>query len=239
MRIYLQFFGFQSFDNRKKIRLNRCVSTNDHCIMEKISLWITGHSLGAALSALVYARLLFTPRDLGDDLVLRQGYMFGMPRIADANFISAFNFTTSTPYGDTSQSMWRVIDCLDVVTTVPTGLADIEENRTMLPRTSLLNYGHFGTAGIQLTGSSKGRGWKAQPGSFRGGSTMKIVQSKIPSTASPVQPRLVPVMMDVFKRKVDPTAVLRWTLSLIAPVNNHFPFKYYERLQQVKPDLSV
>lgn len=58
---------------------------------EKISLWITvgllmgtfikvfhtypsqGHSLGAALSALVYARLLFTPKDLGDDLVLRQG----------------------------------------------------------------------------------------------------------------------------------------------------------------------
>jgi hypothetical protein len=177
-----------------------------------------------------------------------------MPRIADADFISAFNFAASTPYGDTSQSMWRVIDCLDVVTTVPTGLADIEENRAMLPRTSLLNCtsrhvlslghqviqllmiinygirvlnpsdGHFGTAGIQLTGSSKRRGWKTQAGSFRGGSTMKIVQSKIPSTASPVQPRLVPVMMNVFKQKVDPTAVLRWTLSLIAPVNNHCGF---------------
>lgn len=62
-----------------------------------------------------------------------------MPRIADSDFISAFNFAASTPYGDTSQSMWRVIDCSDIVTTVPTGLADIEENRTMLPRTSLLN----------------------------------------------------------------------------------------------------
>jgi hypothetical protein len=206
---------------------------------EKINLWITGHSLGAALSGLVYARLLFTPKDLGDDLILRQGYMFGMPRIADSNFISAFNFAASTPYGDTSQSMWRIIDCSDVVTTVPAGLADIEENRTMLPRTSLLNYGHFGTAGIKLTGSSTGPGWEAQPGSFTGGSTMKIIQSNIRSTASPVPPRLVPITMDVFRQKIDPAAVLRWVLSFVAPMDDHFPFKYYERLHQVQTDLAI
>lgn len=42
-----------------------------------IPLWITGHSLGAALASLIYARYLRYPRDLGDGIVLRDGYTFG------------------------------------------------------------------------------------------------------------------------------------------------------------------
>jgi len=199
-----------------------------------------GHSLGAALSGLVYARLLVTPRDLGDDLVLRQGYVYGMPRIADSQFISAFNFAASSPFGDTSTSMWRVIDCSDIVPTVPKGLADIEENRAVLPQTSLLNYGHFGTAGLQLTGSPVGPGYEVQPGSFRGGSTMQIVHSKLSDKAPPVQAPPAPKMMNVLCFfRIDPIAVLQWGMSFVIPMYDHFPSRYYERLQQVKPDLVV
>jgi len=206
----------------------------------KINLWITGHSLGAALSGLVYARLLVTPGDLGDDLVLRQGYVYGMPRIADSQFISAFNFAASSPFGDTSTSMWRVIDCSDIVPTVPKGLADIEENRAVLPQTSLLNYGHFGTAGLHLTGSPVGPGYEVQPGSFRGGSTMQIVHSKLSDKAPPAQAPPAPKMMNVLCFfRIDPIAVLRWGMSFVIPMYDHFPSRYYERLQQVKPDLVV
>lgn len=78
----------------------------------KIPLWITGHSLGAALASVlysgfsfavspgmlrsrVYARLILIPsfaaarylyesEDLGDDIELRDGFVYGCPRIGDA-----------------------------------------------------------------------------------------------------------------------------------------------------------
>lgn len=42
-----------------------------------VPLWITGHSLGAALAGLIYARYLQAPADLGSGVVLRDGYTFG------------------------------------------------------------------------------------------------------------------------------------------------------------------
>lgn len=207
---------------------------------EKVNLWITGHSLGAALASLLYARLLFSPKDLGPDLVLRQGYMFGTPRVADAQFISAFDFASSTPFGDTTQSLWRVVDRWDIVTHVPPGLADKEEARAALPPTSLLNYGHFGTAGIRLTGSPNDDGWELLPGSFRGGSTLEIVQSTSYSTepASAHHPR-PPKMMDVLGMEVDPIGLLRRATSLVGPGADHMPSNYYARLQQVKAGLVI
>jgi len=203
-------------------------------------VWITGHSLGAALAALLYARLMFSPKDLGDDLVLRQAYVYGMPRVADAAFISAFDFAASTPYGDTTKSLWRISDCSDIVTTVPPGLADHEETRAMLSPSSLLNYGHFGTAGFKLTGT--GDGWKLQRGSLKGGSMMHVVQSKMSSanaTAPPMQQPPAPKTMDLLGMKIDPIGTLRWASSWVAPLDDHMPYSYHARLQQVKPGLDV
>lgn len=42
-----------------------------------VPLWITGHSLGAALAGLSYARYLHKPKDLGSNIVLRDAYTFG------------------------------------------------------------------------------------------------------------------------------------------------------------------
>jgi hypothetical protein len=119
--------------------------------------------LGAALAALLYARLMFSPKDLGDDLVLRQGasnfldstkrcrtaLLTHARRIRVRNaprsrrsvhmIISTFDFAASTPYGDTTKSLWRISDRSDIVTSVPPGLADHEETRAMLSPSSLLN----------------------------------------------------------------------------------------------------
>lgn len=62
-----------------------------------------------------------------------------MPRVANAEFVSAFDYAASTPYGDTTKSLWRVVDRSDIVTKVPSGLADHEETRAALPPSSLLN----------------------------------------------------------------------------------------------------
>lgn len=45
--------------------------------VKPVPLWITGHSLGAALASLAYARYLRYPRDLGRGIVLRDAYTFG------------------------------------------------------------------------------------------------------------------------------------------------------------------
>jgi len=42
-----------------------------------VSLWVTGHSLGAAFAGIIYARYLHKPKDLGDSIVLRDAYTFG------------------------------------------------------------------------------------------------------------------------------------------------------------------
>lgn len=65
--------------------------------------------------------------------------MFGTPRVADADFISQFDFAMSRPFGDTTRSLWRVIDRWDVVTHIPPGLADQGANQAILPNLSLLN----------------------------------------------------------------------------------------------------
>ena len=66
----------------------------------RIPLWVTGHSLGSALAALIYARFMHEPEDLGPDLVLRDSYVFGTPRLGDGDFAGKFEeAVVSSSYG--------------------------------------------------------------------------------------------------------------------------------------------
>jgi triacylglycerol lipase len=82
------------------------------------SLWVTGHSLGAALATLFAARLRFE-----EDKPIYGLYTFGQPRTGDRTFARAFD-------ADCRDLTFRFVNNSDVVPRVP-------------PRVSL--YSHVGT----------------------------------------------------------------------------------------------
>jgi triacylglycerol lipase len=82
------------------------------------SLWVTGHSLGAALAALFVARLRFE-----EDKPVYGLYTFGQPRTGDRAFARAFD-------ADSRDLTFRFVNNSDVVPRVP-------------PRAGL--YSHVGT----------------------------------------------------------------------------------------------
>lgn len=47
-----------------------------------------GHSLGSALASLTFFRMLVAPQDLGPDLILRDSYNYGTPRIGESATLS-------------------------------------------------------------------------------------------------------------------------------------------------------
>lgn len=51
-------------------------------------VWLTGHSLGAALATLATARFKFDP---ADQIKIQGLYTFGSPRVGDENFATAFD----------------------------------------------------------------------------------------------------------------------------------------------------
>lgn len=73
------------------------------CTAQRV--WITGHSLGAALATLLAARLP------ADSLVT-----FGAPRVGDADFAGGFDVNVLAGH------VARYVDCCDVVTTQPLNL---------------------------------------------------------------------------------------------------------------------
>ncbi|KAK4057504.1 hypothetical protein OIO90_001573 [Microbotryomycetes sp. JL221] len=112
---------------------------------ERIPLWITGHSLGSALSSLLFHRFLKMPSDLGDDVELRDCYGFGTPRQGDFDYCESFNTAIVTPF-NRHNILWRVRNNLDIVARVPPGLGDKASFGSYLSKLSVLNYGHFGAA---------------------------------------------------------------------------------------------
>ncbi|KAG0151071.1 hypothetical protein CROQUDRAFT_713059 [Cronartium quercuum f. sp. fusiforme G11] len=98
------------------------------------NLFIGGHSLGAGLASLLYARLLESPKDLGDDIVLRDAYTFGTPRTCDAKLATRIDFNLNNP-SNQGRQMWRIANRSrsphigDCITRVPPGMADNRDFR--------------------------------------------------------------------------------------------------------------
>ena len=132
----------------------RATSYSDH-----INLYVTGHSLGAALASVFYSRAIASPKDFGqteagqNQIYVRDAYCFGTPIVGDPACISAFNQSIHDRDLDHPQSLWRVTNRRDAVATM---LPDAGDNRTLahISPTSQLHFAHVGQE-IQITNNIK------------------------------------------------------------------------------------
>lgn len=96
---------------------------------QPLNLFVAGHSLGAGIAQLLYARLLESPDDVGPGVALRDAYLFGAPRACGAELVSRIERALRMPR-NFGCAVWRVANrdhsrvCGDIVTRVPPGLAD-------------------------------------------------------------------------------------------------------------------
>lgn len=98
----------------------------DNPKLERIPLWLTGHSLGAAIAGLLFAHLSTGSNDLEDVIEVCGGYTFGTPMSTDHNFVCALQS------GDDKQclgrQLWRVINDDDFVARLPPNLNTTQTN---------------------------------------------------------------------------------------------------------------
>jgi hypothetical protein len=103
----------------------------------KTNLFITGHSLGAGIASLLYARLLEEPDDVGPNIAIRDAYLFGTPRACSAKLVSRIEHNLRQPQ-NAGKAIWRIANrgksriCGDVVTRIPPGLGDDRSMRARL-----------------------------------------------------------------------------------------------------------
>ncbi|GES74656.1 alpha/beta hydrolase protein [Rhizophagus clarus] len=84
---------------------------------KKVNVWITGHSLGAALAQVFYARLMKID-PLPDYCVLRDAYVFAGPAVGDKDFASTFNGIFNKNFKE-NRMLWRIVNTNDIVTKMP------------------------------------------------------------------------------------------------------------------------
>ncbi|CAG8457353.1 103_t:CDS:2 [Cetraspora pellucida] len=107
---------------------------------EPVNIWITGHSLGASLATLFYARLLKLPNILSDDCVLRDVYSFAALAVGDSNFSSEF----SSRYNESNSTLWRIVCEQDIAPHLPPNNNAMRALRQYLATNDIMNYFHVG-----------------------------------------------------------------------------------------------
>ncbi|KAI8379384.1 Alpha/Beta hydrolase protein [Radiomyces spectabilis] len=109
-----------------------------------VQVWITGHSLGAAMSSLLFARWLKCPEDLSSRCQLRDAYVIGTPAVGDNDFASMFSSYNNVPV-TRSSVLWRVMNKQDIFCHLPPGYDDRTIGQYM-SSTDFFNYSHVGHA---------------------------------------------------------------------------------------------
>ncbi|KAG0747606.1 hypothetical protein G6F57_002919 [Rhizopus arrhizus] len=126
----------------------KCAQRMQARFQQPIQLWVTGHSLGAAMGSLLFARWLKCPGDIEPYCTLRDCYMFGTPAVGDSDFASEFASYSNLPLNRTS-TLWRVINKSDLICHLPPGYNSPTIGH-YAPRTDFFNYSHVGHA-VQIT----------------------------------------------------------------------------------------
>ncbi|SPO45879.1 uncharacterized protein PSANT_03565 [Moesziomyces antarcticus] len=132
------------------VRQIRATTGKDH-----VNMYVTGHSLGAALACVFYSRAIARPRDFGlneqgtNQVYVRDAYTFGTPIVGDPDCISAFNQACHDRDLDHPQALWRVTSRRDSIATMMPDAGDFNTLKHISP-TSQLHFAHVGQE-VQLS----------------------------------------------------------------------------------------
>ena len=94
--------GFKGLYDQCSVAVRHAVGQAGHAA----NVFVTGHSLGAALATLATADLVDSGSSPGASM-----YSFASPRVGDRSFASRFNGRVA--------ARWRIVNSEDIVTTVP------------------------------------------------------------------------------------------------------------------------
>ncbi|ORY80726.1 hypothetical protein BCR35DRAFT_331788 [Leucosporidium creatinivorum] len=199
-----------------------------------IPLWITGHSLGACLASLLFARFLHEPRDLGPHILLRDAYTICSPRNADGDLANKFEESLVRPT-DRPNILWRVTMPKDFGPHIPPGAADDEKIRSILPSLSPLNFAHLSSATIRLehtraTGGNPPANYIVKDDNFHTRTRIEVVSDRPPGPyRTPRQEiRRLPGLFNP----------VRFGLAWFLPsfLFNHYPSTYLTMIDQMRVD---
>ncbi|KAJ9478904.1 Lipase_3 domain-containing protein [Pseudozyma hubeiensis] len=196
----------------------RATSYCDH-----VNLFVTGHSLGAGLASLFYARAIASPKDFGqteegfDQIRVRDAYCFGTPIVGDPDCISAFNQACHERDLDHPQMLWRVTSRRDAVATL---LPDAGDNHT-LRHISPLSQLHFAHIGQEVQLSNNINKVYTGPGTLLPTQTPVYIVSHLDRDGEGPEVSLPPV----FK--------LLEYVPLVRRLVAHIPSSYWDRLTKV------
>lgn len=137
------YYAIQSAIQEKAIQLQKSFRTR-----KPVQVWVSGHSLGASLGVLLFARWLKCPEDIEPSCELRDAYVIGTPAVGDNDFASLFASYSNTPLSRSS-TLWRIINKSDVVCRIPPGYNNMTVGH-YVPTTDFFNYSHVGHA-VQIT----------------------------------------------------------------------------------------
>lgn len=156
------------------------------------NIFVAGHSLGAGLASLLYARLLVDQEILEEGGArLRDGYTFGTPAVGDGSFIAGFDRLLDAPVNtfvpspsfpsprsaltirNSSKSFFRISNSSDFIAISPPGLAGRRVNRSNISSGSLFDYGPIGIE-VHLD-ERESEGWHVHPWTLTCGTELKVV----------------------------------------------------------------
>ncbi|CAG8479041.1 5590_t:CDS:10 [Acaulospora colombiana] len=185
--------------------------------IRRVNVWVAGHSLGAALAQVFYARLVKTS-DLGRYAVMRDAFVFAGPAVGDNNFFSGFNSYLNISFCE-NRTLWRVIDDNDIVPTLPPMPSD-PRIRQYLEKNDVFNYFHIGDA-------VKFYQYDRKPESHRDifGKIKDV--SQINRNIRSLVPRKSGGKNDYNVKMFGPLESL-----LPSPIRNHMPHRYFSAMER-------
>ncbi|KAI9470518.1 MAG: Alpha/Beta hydrolase protein [Benjaminiella poitrasii] len=181
-----------------------------------VQVWVTGHSLGAAMASLLFARWLKSPHDLAQ-CELRDAYLLGSPAVGDHDFASLFASHVQLPLARTSV-LWRLVHQADIVARVPPGY----NNATVghyVQSMDFFNYSHVGHA-VHLAWSWARRPLYIYPSSYESNLKVDVVVGESKRGKEEEE------------RKKSPIDVIESMYPFF--IHDHLPYGYFKGLERAR-----